>query len=99
MDANKAVTATFVINTYTLTVTAVGSGTVTKNPNQATYNYGAVVQLIATPATGWHFVSWSGDATGTTNPLSVTMDANKAITGTFAINTYTLTVTTAGNGT
>src|SRR5436309_1766357 len=99
MDGNKNNTATFAINTYTLNVKMVRSGTVTKSPNQATYVPGTVVQLTATPAAGWHFVSWSGDAGGTANPLNVTMDANKNITATFAINTYTLNVTTAGSGT
>src|SRR5207249_1684039 len=99
MDANKNITATFAINTYTLNVTTAGSGTVAKSPNQTTYNHGTVVQLTATPSTGWHFVGWSGDASGTANPLSVTMDGNKNITATFAINTYTLSVTTAGSGT
>src|SRR5204862_7094412 len=99
MDANKSITATFAINTYTMSVTAVGSGTVAKSPNQASYNHGTVVQLTATPSTGWHFVGWSGDASGSLNPLSVTMDGNKNITATFAINTYTLNVTTAGSGT
>ncbi len=91
MNANKTVTANFAINTYTLTVTAT-NGTVTKNPNQATYDSNSTVQLTATPATGYHFTSWSGDLTGSTNPATVTMDANKNITANFAINTYTLTV-------
>ncbi len=98
MDAHKNVTATFAINTYTLNVTTVGSGAVVKAPNQATYNHGTSVTLTATPTTGWHFVGWSGDASGTTNPLTVSMTANKNITATFAINTYTLTVTTVGSG-
>src|SRR5205823_14547079 len=78
IDAIKNVTATFAINTYTLSVTTAGSGTVAKSPNQATYTHGTVVQLTASPAVGWHFVSWSGDASGTANPLSVTMDADKS---------------------
>ncbi len=96
MDVNKTITANFAINTYTLTVTAT-NGTVTKNPDQATYDSAAVVQLIATPATGYHFTSWSGDLTGSTNPATVTMNANKTITANFAINTYALTVN-ATNG-
>src|SRR5206468_3460681 len=99
MDGNKNITATFAINTYTLSVTTAGSGTVAKSPDQPTYNHGTVVQLTASPAAGWHFVGWSGDASGTANPLSVTMDGNKNITATFAINTYTLSVTTVGSGT
>ncbi len=97
MNANKNITANFAINTYTLTVNAT-NGTVTKNPNQATYDSNSTVQLTATPATGYHFTSWSGDLTGSTNPATVTMNANKTITANFAINTYTLVVN-AANGT
>ncbi|WP_161890526.1 malectin domain-containing carbohydrate-binding protein [Pontibacter russatus] len=68
---------------YTLSVSTTGSGAVTKNPNQATYSSGASVILEATPASGYAFSGWSGDATGTSNPLSVTMSGNKAITANF----------------
>src|SRR5213078_1454679 len=50
-------------------------------------------------ATGWHFAGWSGDASSTDNPLVVVMDGNKAITATFAINTYTIAATAGANGT
>src|SRR5436309_2151397 len=99
MEAAKSITATFAINTYALDVTTAGSGTVAKSPDHASYDHGSSVELTATPATGYHFVGWSGDATGSTNPLSVTMDAAKSITATFAINTYVLDVTVAGSGT
>ncbi|HCR89958.1 MAG TPA: hypothetical protein DIW50_05765 [Prolixibacteraceae bacterium] len=97
MNANKNITANFAINTYTLNVTA-NNGTVVRNPNQATYNSGTTVQLTATPNAGYTFTSWSGDATGITNPLTVTMNANKSIVANFTLNTYTLNVT-ANNGT
>src|SRR5437773_5038 len=99
MDAAKSITATFAINTYALDVTVAGSGTVAKSPDHASYDHGSSVELTATPATGYHFVGWSGDATGSTNPLGVTMDAAKSVTATLAINTYALDVTTAGSGT
>ena len=62
----------------------VGSGTVTKNPNQATYHYGDVVQLTAIPSTGWSFGSWSGDLSGSTNPQSITITGNKTVAATFS---------------
>jgi uncharacterized repeat protein (TIGR02543 family) len=96
MNANKSITANFAINTFTLTVSAT-NGSVAKNPNQASYDSAASVQLTATPSTGYHFVNWSGDASGSANPFTVTMNANKSITANFAINTYTLSVT-ATNG-
>ena len=99
MAGNKTLVANFAMNTYTLNVTAV-NGTVLKVPNTATYNSGASVVLTPTPATGFVFTSWSGDATGTANPLTVTMNANKNITANFTaiVSTFTLNVT-AVNGT
>src|SRR5205809_2996517 len=99
MEAAKSITATFAINTYALDVTTAGRGAIAKSRDQASYEHGSLVELTATPAVGYHFVGWSGDASGSANPLSVTMDAAKSITATFAINTYALDVTTAGNGT
>lgn len=99
MNGNISLVANFAIKTYTLNVTA-QNGTVAKNPNQETYNHGATVVLTATPATGYKFSSWSGDATGSTNPLTITMNADKNITANFTLISvlYTLKVT-AQNGT
>jgi len=94
LTANRTLVANFVLNNYTLTVTAV-NGTVSKAPDQATYNHGSNVVLTATPAAGYVFSSWSGDATGTTNPLTVSMTSNKNITANFTaipVNSFTLTV-------
>jgi len=82
LNANTTLVANFALNTYTLNVTAV-NGAVVKNPNQATYNSGTSVQLTATPNPGYTFTSWSGDATGSINPLTVLMTANKNITANF----------------
>jgi uncharacterized repeat protein (TIGR02543 family) len=83
MTSNKAVTATFTQNQYTLTVTTVGSGSVSKSPSQATYTWGTIVTLTAIPSTGWSFSSWSGDASGTSLSTTVNMTSNKAVTATF----------------
>ncbi len=97
MNANKIITANFAINTYTLTVTT-ENGTVTKNPNLTAYDSNTTVKLRAIPATGYHFTNWSGDLSDSTNPVNVTMNANRNVIAKFAINTYTLTVN-ATNGT
>jgi uncharacterized repeat protein (TIGR01451 family) len=88
MQCNKVVTATFNLNTstdYTLTINmaGTGSGTVTRNPNSATYMHGTVVTLTANANTGSSFAGWSGDALGAANPVVITMDANKTVTATF----------------
>lgn len=96
INSNKNLVANFTLNTYILNTTAV-NGTVVKNPNQTNYNHGTSVSLTATPSAGYVFTSWSGDATGTTNPLTVSMTSNKNITANFTA-VYTLN-TTAVNGT
>jgi len=98
VTAAHTIAASFAINTYTLTVDVTGSGSVAHFPDQTTYTHGTSVQLTATPATGWHFTGWSGDLSGTTNPATITIDGNKAITGTFAINTFTITPFAGPNG-
>ncbi len=79
---------------YTLTTNIVGSGSITKNPNQATYDTGSVVQLTVNPVAGWLFDHWSGNLTGNTNPNTITMNSNKTVTAHFILNPniYTLTI-------
>jgi hypothetical protein len=96
MDSNKSVTANFSqlpVPDYTLTVTTVGQGSVTLDPPGGTYPEGTVVTLTATPDSGWQFDNWSGDLTGTANPATITMDADKNVTANFSeIGTCTETV-------
>jgi|GEM_PF-579776 len=96
MDANKSVTAAFTLNTYTLSISA-ANGTVTRDPEQATYTHGQTVTLTAVPATGYSFSSWSGDLSGTVASATITMDGNKSVAAGFTINSYTLN-TSGANG-
>lgn len=68
---------------FTLAVNVVGSGSVTKNPNQATYTYGTPVQLTAIPGDDWSFSGWSGALSGSTSPITIVMDGDKTVTATF----------------
>ncbi|MCB2378018.1 GDSL-type esterase/lipase family protein [Hymenobacter sp. BT635] len=69
---------------YSLTVSTTGQGTVSKSPEKPAYAQNESVVLTATPASGYLFLGWSGDAGGTANPLALTMTGNKAVTATFA---------------
>ncbi len=82
----------------TLTVTPVGNGTITVAPPGPTYLHGQQVTLTAVPAANATFLNWSGAITGTTNPIVITMDADKAVTANFADNIHTLTVNTTPTG-
>lgn len=84
LNGNRTLVANFAVMTFTLNVTAV-NGSVTKSPNQTTYNYGTDVVLTASPNAGYQFSSWSGDASGSVSPLTVDMIANKNITANFTL--------------
>ena len=103
MDANVAVTAAFAktvgppSDLYTLSISksGTGSGTVTGTGidcgTDCSESFAAGTQVSLTAAADGNsvFTGWSGACSGTTNPCTVTMDANKAVTPAFAI-TYHL---------
>lgn len=111
MTATQSVTATFDIQTQTfpLTVTKSGLGSVTSNPAgincgstcSASFNSGQAVTLTATPEPNDYFSGWS-DLSCSGNPTcTVTMDAAKSINATFLqlpASSSVLTVTTSGMG-
>jgi uncharacterized repeat protein (TIGR02543 family) len=69
----------------TVTISPTGGGTVTASPTSAGgyYNAGTVVQLTAAGNTGYVFVNWSGDLTGSANPQSITMSTAHNVTANF----------------
>ena len=80
-----------------LTAAPEGFGRVTTSPRANAYAFGIQVQLTATPDSGQTFLGWSGDASGTSNPLLITMDQSKVITGVFT-RRPALTATTILDG-
>jgi hypothetical protein len=69
---------------FSLSAAATAGGSVSRNPDQASYSPNATVTLTATPVYGFIFTGWSGDASGNANPLSVVLTTNKSITANFA---------------
>ncbi|MCA9962359.1 MAG: InlB B-repeat-containing protein, partial [Anaerolineales bacterium] len=90
MDADKTVSANFSQIRYTLTINVTGAGTVHKNPDQATFLPGEVVQLTAVPDTGLNFLFWNGDLSGSANPIDLLMDGDKTVDAFFPSSCYTL---------
>jgi uncharacterized repeat protein (TIGR02543 family) len=66
-----------------------------------TFLQGSSQTVTATANGGFEFIGWTGDATGTTDPLTLTLNTNLTITANFASNgaNITLTVVTNGDGT
>jgi hypothetical protein len=66
-----------------LTVIENGQGHVVLAPPKYRYYISETAALIPVPDPGQDFIGWSGDATGTQNPLLVPMAQSKVITATF----------------
>jgi uncharacterized repeat protein (TIGR03803 family) len=93
------------INENTLTVSVAGQGTVTSTdgfincPGTCShiYQHNASVTLNATAAGGWTFGGWGGACSGS-GSCNVTMSQNQSVSATFTQLSYTLSVTTNGQG-
>jgi len=64
-----------------VTVSPADGGTVT--PASGIFDDGEVVTIAAVPGEGYAFLQWGGDATGTTNPLILTITSDLEITAEF----------------
>jgi hypothetical protein len=95
--SNLTVTATFVLNEYTLAYTAGANGSISGTTPQTVSHGSDGTAVTAVPDTGYHFVKWSDDVTtATRTDTSVTGDLT--VTATFVLNEYTLAYTAGANG-
>jgi uncharacterized protein YkwD len=117
MNGDHSITANFSntqVTYYTLTMAVSGSGSTSPAVGQHTYAEGTVVPIIATPASGYRFVNWTGNVGTIANvnaaSTAITMNADYSITanfeqipaGQFDLNTSSTTggsVTVPGEGT
>ncbi|MBE0540763.1 MAG: hypothetical protein IH623_05200 [Verrucomicrobia bacterium] len=70
--------------TATLTVTVNHAGWGEASPTNVVQPAGSSVQITAHPATYFVFSGWAGDAAGTDNPLTVSLNANQLIQANFS---------------
>ncbi|MDP1581240.1 MAG: hypothetical protein Q8M02_13275 [Candidatus Didemnitutus sp.] len=73
---------------YTLTTLAGAGGSVSPG---GTYPAGTVLSIVANADANHDFVTWSGDAGGGSNPLTLTLDGPRTVQANFAVKTFTLT--------
>lgn len=85
MNADKNITAVFELipPSYTLTLGESPNGSITLDPPGGTYDEGTVVTLTAVPDQGYAFAEWGGDASGSVNPGTITMDGDKTVSAVF----------------
>ena len=70
--------------TYTLGIATQGQGSISLDPTGGVYTGGSTVSLTASPAAGWAFSAWIGDLSGSDNPATITMDADKNVSAVFS---------------
>jgi hypothetical protein len=83
--------------TYNLTMAVSPSGGGTTDPSVGVHAaaQGSTVAITAIPASGYVFSSWSGAVTGSTNPTTVSMTANRSVTANFTVAPVVVTFTGA----
>lgn len=98
VDEPKQIVAEFEIQQFGVTTSTKGEGTVKKEPDQPTYEYGTEVTVTAQPVEGWNFLEWQGDATGTQPTAQLTVDGPKEAMAVFEEQTFSVTTSVTGNG-
>jgi len=99
VTGNHTISATFAINTYTITASAGANGAITPS-GSITVNFGGSQTFTITPATGYHVadVQVDGGSVGAVSTYTFSnVTAGHTISATFAINMYTITAS-AGTG-
>ena len=99
VTAQHSIVANFVIYNYVITVAQGANGVI--SPGTTVVSYGSSQNFIITPNTGYHVVDVAVD--GVSRGVLTSYSFNNvqvphSITTTFAINTYTVTVTAGANG-
>lgn len=105
IDSNKTIIANFSTaqTCYSLTTQSnpVAGGTIsilpTPNCDGDKYTENALVSLTASSNSDYAFDNWSGDASGTANPVQVTLNGNKNIAANFSAALTCYALTTSSN--
>lgn len=106
INANHMVYVSFTMNTYTITVTQPANGYIT--PGSQMVNQNATPTYYITPSNGYEVenvivdgnnVTFNVDPMGNADYTFPAVTANKTITATMKLKTYTITATSGANGT
>jgi len=62
-----------------------GAGNVITNPQGINFPLGTEVTLYAVANSGYKFSNWSGDISGTQNPINITLDSDKVVVANFVL--------------
>ncbi|TVP97693.1 MAG: hypothetical protein EA359_19310 [Balneolaceae bacterium] len=89
MNGNKTIVAHFRKVAFVLGTDIVGQGSIqtavlSGEERDDGFEFGSEVELTAVPNTGWRFVRWEGDLSGSDNPATITIDDTKSVTAVFS---------------
>ena len=73
----------FYQHTLEISESPIGSGTVSREPNKASYRDGETVTVTATAKSGYSFVSWTGALNATTPSVTFTINSDLRLTANF----------------
>ena len=77
MNSNKTIIANFLDpQKYTVATWTNGSGKIELDPGSGPFTVGSQVTAIAIPDTTWEFTNWSGDLSGSENPIQFVIEKN-----------------------
>ncbi|MGM0462083.1 MAG: InlB B-repeat-containing protein, partial [Fibrobacterota bacterium] len=62
------------------------NGSISADPDESSFEEGTEVELTAEADFGYTFSGWSGDISGSDNPVTITMDSDKNVTAQFEID-------------
>ncbi len=85
----EAPAVTIFVLLYSVQVTSGGGGVATVFPVQSYYTSNSLVTFTATPNGGWSFLRWEGDASGSSNPLGLTVNRSVQVQAVFGTSLFT----------
>jgi len=100
MNKNHTLTAHFALQQFVIIINATTGGT-TSPSGWCIYPYGYVVNVTASPNTGYYLCYWILDSENVepSNPISITMTTDHTLTANFTLLRYTITINATAGGT
>ena len=97
MTENRAISASFAVNRFSLKVLSSTGGSISGNGN---FSHGSTPSITATPDEGFYFTEWLGEGVVEPNALisSILMTEDRIATAIFSPNEYTLNLSSSGSG-
>ena len=98
VTADSTVKPVFSINSYTISLSYDGKGSV---EGEGSYNYASTATVTASPDTGYDFVNWTdenGNEVSTSATYSFTVDGARSLKANFALKSYNIDVEADDHG-